>query len=162
MMSLFPIPGIKKKINKLRRVFLWQGNKEKLGGFGDSVLNLALWRRFISRKYGLQNNWITDEVTCAFGCSVWKTIRKLWPSFASNMSFKIGDGVKTYFWNEIWIRDRNLKTLFQDLFILSLQQMATVAHVSQKGVIEGHDSPIWKLHNKGSFTVKSCYLATGI
>ncbi|WMV44966.1 hypothetical protein MTR67_038351 [Solanum verrucosum] len=37
MMSLFPIPGIEKKINKLRRVFLWQGNKEKLG------YNLVKW-----------------------------------------------------------------------------------------------------------------------
>jgi len=151
------------------------------------IEDLALWRRFISRKYGLQNNWITDEVTGVFGCSVWKTIRRLWPSFASNISFKIGDGVKTDFWNEIWIGDRDLKTLFPDLFILSLQQMATVAQVWTPqgwdlifrralndweisrvagllqvlnpfpGVTEGPDSPIWKLHNKGSFTVKSCY-----
>uniref|UniRef100_A0A0V0H523 Putative ovule protein n=1 Tax=Solanum chacoense TaxID=4108 RepID=A0A0V0H523_SOLCH len=25
------------------------------------------------------------------------------------------------------------------------------------GVIVGYDLPIWKLHSKGSFTVKSCY-----
>uniref|UniRef100_A0A0V0HH42 Putative ovule protein n=1 Tax=Solanum chacoense TaxID=4108 RepID=A0A0V0HH42_SOLCH len=38
MMSLFPIPrSIEKKINKSRRVFLWQGNKEKLG------YNLVKW-----------------------------------------------------------------------------------------------------------------------
>lgn len=38
MMSLFPIPeNIQKKINKLRRVFLWHGNKEKLG------YNLVKW-----------------------------------------------------------------------------------------------------------------------
>ncbi|WMV32616.1 hypothetical protein MTR67_026001, partial [Solanum verrucosum] len=132
--------------------------------------------------------WITDEVTTGvFGCSVWKTIRRLWPSFASNISFKNGDGVKTDFWNEIWIGDRDLKTLFPNLFILSLQQMATVAQVWTPqgwdlilrralndweisrvvgllqvlnpfpGVTEGPDRPIWKLHNKGSFTVKSCY-----
>lgn len=32
MMSLFPIPkSIEKKINRVRRSFLWQGNKEKRG-----------------------------------------------------------------------------------------------------------------------------------
>ncbi|WMV49679.1 hypothetical protein MTR67_043064 [Solanum verrucosum] len=37
MMSLFPIPkNIEKKINRLRRTFLWQGNKEK-GGYNLSV-----------------------------------------------------------------------------------------------------------------------------
>jgi len=132
MMSLFPIPrSIEKKINKSRRVFLWQGNKEKLGynlvkwdvvtlnkmqgGLGIKKLNmqnvsllkkwlwrfcsedLALWRRFISHKYGLQNNWITEEANGTFGCSVWKTIRRLWPSFIPNLSFRIGNGVKTSF-----------------------------------------------------------------
>ncbi|WMV45909.1 hypothetical protein MTR67_039294, partial [Solanum verrucosum] len=38
MMSLFPLPvSIEKKINKARRVFLWQGNKEKKG------YNLVKW-----------------------------------------------------------------------------------------------------------------------
>lgn len=38
MIGLFSIPGsIEKKINKLRRVFLWQANKEKLG------YNLVKW-----------------------------------------------------------------------------------------------------------------------
>lgn len=45
MMSLFPIPrSIEKKINKLRRVFLWQGNKENLG------YNLVKWDEVILNK----------------------------------------------------------------------------------------------------------------
>jgi len=113
MLSLFPLPkSIGKKLNKLRRVFLWQGNKEKQGynlvkweevimskaqgGLGIKNLSIqntsllqkwlwrfccedtALWRRFIAEKYGLQSNWITEEVNGTFGCSVWKTIRRMW------------------------------------------------------------------------------------
>jgi len=38
MMSLFPIPkSIEKKLNRVRRAFLWQGNKEKRG------YNLVKW-----------------------------------------------------------------------------------------------------------------------
>ncbi|KAH0709195.1 hypothetical protein KY284_010622 [Solanum tuberosum] len=222
MMSLFPIPrSIEKKINKSRRVFLWQGNKEKLGynlvkwdvvtlnkmqgGLGIKKLNMqnvsllkkwlwrfcsedmALWRRFISQKYGLQNNWITEEANGTFGCSVWKTIRRLWPSFIPNLSFRIGNGVKTSFWNELWLGEENLKIMYPDLYILSLQQMDTVAQVwspqgwdlifrralndwevdrvagllhtlnAFPGVTESPDTPIWKMHKKGIVSVKSCY-----
>ncbi|WMV08457.1 hypothetical protein MTR67_001842 [Solanum verrucosum] len=42
MMSLFPLPGnIEKKINKARRAFLWQGNKEKKG------YNLVKWDKIL-------------------------------------------------------------------------------------------------------------------
>lgn len=129
MMSLFPIPkNIEKKINRLRRTFLWQGNKEKggynlvkwesitlnriQGGLGLKNLSLqnscllqkwllrfctedrALWRRFIAGKYGLFNQWTTKEVMGTFGCSVWKTIRRLWPHFRSNICISVGDGLK--------------------------------------------------------------------
>ncbi|KAG5577685.1 hypothetical protein H5410_057819 [Solanum commersonii] len=103
-------------VNKffITSLVMWAAPIAILYAFNHNLIpDLALWRRFVSRKYGLQNNWITDEVTGVFGCCVWKTIRRLWPSFASNISLKIGDGVKTDFWNEIWIGDRDLKTLFQ-------------------------------------------------
>ena len=80
MLCLFPLPkSIGKKLKKLRRIFLWQGNKEKQGynlvkweevtmskaqgGLGIKNLqkwlwrlcceDTALWRRFIVEKYGL-------------------------------------------------------------------------------------------------------------
>lgn len=55
--------------------------------------DMALWRRFITEKYGLVNQWTTEEVMGTFGCSVWKTIRRLWPQFNTNISFKVGDGM---------------------------------------------------------------------
>ncbi|KAG5569955.1 hypothetical protein H5410_059721 [Solanum commersonii] len=222
MMSLFPISkNIEKKINRLRRSFLWQGNKEKRGynlvkwdtltlsrnqgGLGLKNLSLqnscllqkwlwrfctedrALWRRFIAGKYGLLNQWTTEEVMGTFGCSVWKTIRRIWPHFRNNICISVGDGMKTQFWNEIWIGEDSLRNLFPHLYTLSLQNNDTVAQVwSQNGwnllfrrafndweieevamllgvlnnfpgTSESSDKPVWKIHNKGVYTVKSCY-----
>jgi len=122
-----------------------------------------------------------------FGCSVWKTIRRLWPHFRSNICISVGDGLKTEFWNEIWLGEDNLRNLFPHLYTLSLQSNATVAQVwSQQGwdlifrralndweieeiaklleVLNNFpgtsprsDKPIWKIHKQGVYTVKSCY-----
>lgn len=61
----------------------------------------AIWRRFIAGTYGLLNHWTTEEVAGTFGCSVWKTIRRLWPHFNNNLSITIGNGLKIGFWNEV-------------------------------------------------------------
>ncbi|CAN4089863.1 unnamed protein product [Withania somnifera] len=144
-------------INKLRRTFLWQGNKEtsgynlvkweevrrskvqgglgikKLGNHNTCLLrrwlwrfcneDLALWRRFIAQKYGL-NNWTTEEVTGTFGCSVWKTVTRMWQDFSAKVDRVAG----------------------------LLQALNQFSGVSLKP-----DKLVWKLHNKGLFTVKSCY-----
>ncbi|KAG5575347.1 hypothetical protein H5410_055481, partial [Solanum commersonii] len=52
-------------------------------------------KRFISGKYGLFNRWTTEEVMGTFGCSVWKTIRRLWTHFKNNICISVGDGRKT-------------------------------------------------------------------
>ncbi|KAG5624649.1 hypothetical protein H5410_009867 [Solanum commersonii] len=48
----------------------------------------------------------------------------LWPKFQKNIQLKVGNGVKIEFWNELWIGERNLKSLFPDLFLLSQQTRA--------------------------------------
>ncbi|XP_049354731.1 uncharacterized protein LOC125819316 [Solanum verrucosum] len=164
MLSRFPLPkSIGKKLNKLRRVFLWQGNKEKQGynlvkweevimskvqgGLGIKNLSIqntsllqkwlwtfccedtSLWRRFIAEKYGLHSNWITEEVNGTFGCSVWKTIRRMWTDFNAQVTFKVGNGLKISFWNEIWLGDVKMRILFPDLYIISLQQNDTTTQM---------------------------------
>jgi len=54
----------------------------------------SLGRRFITQKYGLMNRWTTEEVKSTYGCSLWKTIRNMWPKFWTNIIIKVGDGVK--------------------------------------------------------------------
>lgn len=68
-------------------------------------------------------------MTGTFGCSVWKTIRRLWPSFNNNLKYRIRDGDKTNFWNELWIGEEVLRSIFPDLYILSLQQMDKMVQV---------------------------------
>lgn len=108
-------------------------------------------------------------------------------SFSNNLKYTIGNGGNTSSWNELWIGEENLKTIFPDTYILSLQHMDKVALVwSPQGsnlifrralnvweinreadllqvlivfqVVNAlPDLPVWKLHHKRSFTVKSCY-----
>ncbi|XP_059285619.1 uncharacterized protein LOC132039092 [Lycium ferocissimum] len=131
LMSLLPIPkDIEKKINKVRREFLWHENKDKKGynlvewqivtlskqhgGMGIKDLRLhnqsllqkwlwrfckedrSLWRKDIAQKYGLLNQWTTNEVNTTYGCSVWKTIRRMWNECRENLSIMVGDGTNTF------------------------------------------------------------------
>lgn len=146
----------------------------------------GLWRRFISQKYELQNSWTIEEVTDTFGCSVWKTTSRLWPSFNNNLKYRVRNGGKTCFWNELWIGKRIWGLLFQTLHLelaidgygtqgwrpqgwnlifmraLNDWEVNRVAELLQilnafPGVILVLICQIQKLHNKRFFTVKSCY-----
>ncbi|WMV25488.1 hypothetical protein MTR67_018873 [Solanum verrucosum] len=86
-------------------------------------------RRFIAEKYGLRSNWITEEVNGTFGCSVWKTIRRMWFDFNAKVTFKVGNGLKTSFWNKIWLGDVKLRILFPNLYIISLEQNDTKGQI---------------------------------
>ncbi|KAG5595782.1 hypothetical protein H5410_037014 [Solanum commersonii] len=63
-------------------------------------------------KTAMVDHWITEDVLGTFGCSVWKTIRRPWPQFQKIIQRKVGNGVKIEFWNELWIGERSLKSLF--------------------------------------------------
>ncbi|WMV19161.1 hypothetical protein MTR67_012546 [Solanum verrucosum] len=100
---------------------------------------------------------------------------------------KVGNGLKVAFWEEKWIAQRTLKQLFPDLHLLSFQQQATAAkmwtcqgwnlqlrrnlndwEVERIGTLYNtlapfnnltgeEDTTIWKVGNKGAFTVNSEY-----
>ncbi|XP_060216840.1 uncharacterized protein LOC132644271 [Lycium barbarum] len=141
-----------------------------------------LWKEVISAKYG-KNSWMTNVVTIPYGCSVWRTIRNLWPLVINRSSFKVGNGLKVSFWDDKWIGHEPLKQLYPDLYTLCLQQQATVAElwtgqgwnlhlrrhlndwemeriaafystVDQFNNLTGErDTMVWKIDNKGLFTV---------
>ncbi|KAG5584105.1 hypothetical protein H5410_044539 [Solanum commersonii] len=61
MMSLFPIPpGIINRLDRIRRKFLWQANKDRKKYSNE---NRSLWVRVITAKYEENDNWVTKEVT---------------------------------------------------------------------------------------------------
>lgn len=136
---------------------------------------MTLWKRFIIEKFGLLNHWTIEEVVGTFGCSVWKTIRRLWPQFSTKISFKVAHDMKTKLWSEHWIGEDYLKATFPDLYNLSIQkshsfpamestgwnlifrralndwEVDVIANLlwtlnSFPGVSSGHDKPLWKLH----------------
>lgn len=97
------------------------------------------------------------------------------------------DGLRTNFWNEIYVNGDNLRKLFPHLYTQRLQKNASVSQVwrqqgwnlifrralndrevdsiasllqvlsTSAGCSTNPDKLIWNLHNKVTFTIKSCY-----
>lgn len=164
MMSLFPAPVyVVKRIDAMRRNFLWEGNSEKkkfhlvkwndlttskrTGVLGIKNLKVqnqcllmkwlwklavedqTLWIEVIREKYGREGNWTTKPVRSPYGVSLWRSIRNLWPKVINKSKFKVGSGSKVSLWNDNWLGQRTLKSLFPDIHELNQQQEAALAEV---------------------------------
>lgn len=163
-MSLFPIPkNTMKRINKMRRSFIWQGTKNREATtwwngryslWAENNVALA-WEIFASRINACCKNGYGDFVreiepygensqqknmACLangllrrwrgrFNAVRGSPLRRLWPQFNNNIYTNVGNGLKTYFWNEIWKGYDSPMNLFPNLYTLSLQRFATVAQV---------------------------------
>ncbi|KAF3662156.1 putative cytosolic iron-sulfur protein assembly protein Ciao1-like [Capsicum annuum] len=88
-----------------------------------------LWKKVIREKYEMEDRWTTKMVVTPYGCSIWRSIKNLWPLVLSRLSFKVGNGQKVSFWKDKWIDQSPLKQLYPDIHILSLQQQATVSEM---------------------------------
>ncbi|WMV38316.1 hypothetical protein MTR67_031701 [Solanum verrucosum] len=147
----------------------------------------ALWKEVIRSKYGMQDRWMTEEVTTPYNCSVWRSIRNLWQLVSTRTSCKVGNGEKMAFWKDIWCGQWPLMQTFPELYNLSQAQDATVAELwtgpgwnlhlrrnlndwemtfvaaflntvpQNLNLTEERDSLVWKVDSKGIFTVKSAY-----
>ncbi|PON67914.1 hypothetical protein PanWU01x14_099110 [Parasponia andersonii] len=69
----------------------------------------ALWYKFIKSKYGLNpNQWdaaVAEKVTCR---SLRKAISSLYEEFFQHVSFKVGNGTRIRFWEDLWVGDNTL------------------------------------------------------
>lgn len=142
LMSLFPLPAkVLKKLDRLRRDFLWHGCKEikgynlvkweitlknrDKGGMGirdlrkqnNSLLMKWLWR-YNEEGQALWKDVIRTKYGDAYGVGVWRTIRNLWPKLEANMYIEVGDGRRTKFWADAWNKQIPLKESFPDLFLI--------------------------------------------
>ena len=52
----------------------------------------AYWKEVIRAKYVEEDNWMTKEVTTAYGVSVWRSIGSLWSKFKANTQIKLRNG----------------------------------------------------------------------
>ncbi|WMV29912.1 hypothetical protein MTR67_023297 [Solanum verrucosum] len=89
----------------------------------------ALWKDVIQAKYEMEDHWITKMVCSTYGSCLRRAIRNHWPKLRGNCSIKLGNGRKTSFWEDRWLEQGSLKTLFSDIFTLNQQQRAIVAEM---------------------------------
>ncbi|GJW39585.1 RNA-directed DNA polymerase, eukaryota [Tanacetum coccineum] len=176
---------------------------KKYGGLGVSsfyALNRALlfkwvWR-FISRDNSLWCRLIMSMHGSSlyklspFRYSTWKSIirevhmlKDRGVDLISHCHIRVGNGLRTQFWNEVWIGDTQLRVMFPRIYALEINKDCTVADKLQFSVtsslrrsvrggvessqlallqtyIEGtllsnmEDRWVWDLNGKGVFRVK--------
>uniref|UniRef100_A0A2N9FEZ8 Reverse transcriptase domain-containing protein n=1 Tax=Fagus sylvatica TaxID=28930 RepID=A0A2N9FEZ8_FAGSY len=122
----------------------------------------ALWRKIVDLKYGgLWGGWCSNSVLDPYGKSLWKHIRKGWPTFAKNVSFKVGDGTHIKFWQHQWCGETTLKSRFPELYQLdweleSVAEFLDVIYtvVPTQGAL---DIIHWKHSSQKEFSVSSFY-----
>ena len=73
--------------------------------------------------------------------SLWKFIRRGWDSFFPLLSFKVGDGSRVCFWQDVWCGVSSLKEAFPVLFFISENRDSFVAEL----ISFRHGSLHWEL-----------------
>jgi len=76
------IRNMKKQNQSLMMKWLWKFATEEG----------MLWIEAILAKYGMEDYWITKNVTTPYGCSVSRAIRNLWPMMQIRTKVRIGNG----------------------------------------------------------------------
>ncbi|KAG5621165.1 hypothetical protein H5410_006383 [Solanum commersonii] len=77
---------------------------------------------------------MTKEVITPYGVTVWRSIRVLWPFMKNRTNIKVGNGYKTSFWKDKWLRSNSLKSLFPELAGMAVQQEVRLADIwTQQG-----------------------------
>lgn len=123
------VKNLKKQNQSLLMKWLWRYTNEEH----------SLWRRVITDKYGEEGPWKTKAVNNVYGVSVWKTIRNLWQIFSNKINHRVGNGQKIFFWQDNWMGQQPLKTMYPDIFIINQQQKATINEVWS---VQGGISPL--------------------
>ena len=101
----------------LKSKWVWRFAKE------DDVL----WRKVIASKYGVDNSgWWSMKSSNAHGFGCWKSILVRLELFKTLVHFKVKNGSKVLFWEDVWCGDSSLKTQFPDLFRMARFRDATV------------------------------------
>lgn len=84
------------------------------------------------RNLDIQNQCYMMKWLWRFASSeqaLWRAIRNQWPKLRGNCNIKLGNGRRTSFWEDKWLEQGSLKTLFLDIFWLNQQIRATVAEI---------------------------------
>ena len=102
----------------------------------------SLWRKIISSKFGESfDGWHTRDLRGGYGSSLWKEIRKEWPSFFQNAVLSVGDGRRINFWKDVWCGEEALCSKYPSLFNLALNKEAKIADIWDRDSGGGNWAP---------------------
>ncbi|WMV25769.1 hypothetical protein MTR67_019154 [Solanum verrucosum] len=130
------VRNLKIQSKALRLKWLWRYSQEPQ----------AYWGKVIKAIYGVENKWMTNEVSTPYGVSLWRSIRILWPFLRNNTAVRVGNGSKTSFWEDNWLGHASLKNLFPERALAEF-----------KGTKNEVDRLWWNKDNKGMYKVNSAY-----
>ena len=93
-LSLFRMPQkVCARLEKIQRQFLWGGNDQdrKTALVRWTTVCMAKYKGGIGIKFGEScGGWHTSDIKGGYGSSLWKDIRKEWPSFFRTRSLPLG------------------------------------------------------------------------
>ena len=77
-------------------------------------------------KNGGGGGWTTKLGRGAYGCGLWRSIRKGWDIFNKNVQYKVGVGNRVKFWTYRWCGDLSLQLAFPVLYNFAANREAFV------------------------------------
>ncbi|XP_057428588.1 uncharacterized protein LOC130722016 [Lotus japonicus] len=102
----------------------------------------ALWRRLVCAKYGLMEQYIMlnlEGVSVNSGSCITRDLLGLWREqtvgvneFINGLACKVGDGMGVRFWDDVWVGEIALRTMFPRIYAMSTQKKSAVAEVGNR------------------------------
>ena len=88
----------------------------------------SLWTKVIKSKFRLHSNrWDAGLAIRSTYRSPWKFISSLYEDFLLLVRFRVGDGRKVRFWEDVWWDGEAFSNRFQDIYRLSLAPNCSIA-----------------------------------
>ena len=110
----------------------------------------ALWRQVIEVNGCDWGGWCSSPFSGPHGVSLWKNIRRGWPSLSRFFLYEIGDGSKVRFWLDRWCGSSTLADCYPDLYRICRNKETSVADLMRfsNGVLHGEMHFCRDVHNR--------------
>ncbi|GJT05587.1 hypothetical protein Tco_0840049 [Tanacetum coccineum] len=148
-LSIFKVPkGVLKDMESIRSHFFNGADSS------DRKITWVAWDNVIQALYGPSFDLHASNHTSIW-CSILREVRVLKDKgfdFISHCKRRVGDGLRTRFWNDLWISDGLLYDIFPRLFALEMDKevlvavklgASSVADSFRRGVRDGTERQQW-------------------